>query len=182
MVNWDLNDKLHLNISLNDSNVFDDNDRKLIENNVFFDNNNNIDDLINYGKTEINPSSSSYGMWLDNKRIHIFDKIYKKLLCCTNTNSIDIPLFKKNQETGQMEVIKKTIHRTNNMNCNVNGVDYYDDNTKPENANNNCESLIQSYLSYLSKYNPEHEHLKTIGGCYSEKNIRSFRSTRKKMV
>jgi hypothetical protein len=136
------------------------------------------------GLTKNNPSGSDLGMWRElgpsitgqNQTIteHYFENLYKKLACCTNQSTLTIPILQRNTETGKIERKEKTIAFDLANECKINGLDWKDDNSSEAGHNKTCEKLMQRYIAFLSKYDNTHPHLKTYGGCISNKNIKDM--------
>lgn len=164
-------------------NVFQPDDKNDIQRNVKITSE-DAQALATSGLTKNSPSGSDLGIWRElgpsitglNKTIteHYFENIYKKLACCTNQSTLTIPILKRNSVTGKIERKEKTIAFDLANECKINGLDWKDDNASEGAHNKNCEKLMQRYIAFLSKYDDTHPHIKTYGGCISNKNIKDM--------
>ena len=164
-------------------NVFQPDDKNDIQRNVKITSE-DAQALATSGLTKNSPSGTDLGMWRElgpsitglNKTTteHYFENIYKKLACCTGQTTLTIPILKRNTDTGKVERKEKTIAFDLENECKINGLDWTDDNVSEGGHNKNCEKLMQRYIAFLSKYDDTHPHIKTYGGCISNKNIKDM--------
>jgi len=170
------------NISWKLNNLFTPNDKADIMRSVLIDEK-EATLLTETGTTKNNADERNKGMWRSlnatitgkpgNTVEHYFENIYKKLACCTGKDNITVPILKRNETTGKIERIYKTIRVDRNKECTMNGVNWKDDNTTEAGYNSNCEDLMQRLIAFLSKYDPENPMIDSYGGCLANKHLDS---------
>jgi len=99
---------------------------------------------------------------------HYFDRLYQKLACCMNMKQIIVPMYDKT--TNQVTYKQLTIDPSSSA-CNINGIDWYDDNITEQGYNPKCEELMDRLIAFLSKYDPSNPMIGTYGGCTSNRFV-----------
>ena len=129
---------------------------------------NELNTLLNYGKSRNSPDGSNLGMWFydkDGNPINYFTKIYTKLACCTGQSSIQVPYL---DSTGQTAHSTLTVTPSD---CTIGGIDWKDDNSTPEGYNQYCHRLIQRLLAFLYKYEPNNPLTSKYDGCMANSYV-----------
>jgi hypothetical protein len=139
--------------------------------------------LTTTGTTSSNADERNQGMWMKlNKSItgnkdtteHYFENIYKKLACCSGKSQITVPILKRNQKTGEIERVYKTIKIDRKGECTMNGLDWADDNTTEKGYKPHCEDLMQRLIAFLSKYDSKNPMIDSYGGCLANKHLNAI--------
>ena len=153
--------------------LFDQEDIELIEQNTFFDADEDDfpNELTSQGLTKSDAKNLETTIWQewDNNVSHTFEKIYSKLICCLGNKSgtkknlaLSIPVYRD----GQIVLDKRTYSITNaEETCNFSGNNFYDDNSTSGGYNSSCEHLMNKYCLFLQKYDPENPLIDNLCGC-----------------
>lgn len=157
--------------------LFDDNDEENIKNAVAISDD-NAKYLATTGTTKDTIEKGDKGMWIQNsigdddnspQISNYFQKMYSKLSCCLGKKQISVPIL---VTTDDNKLEKKYVEISAN-DCNIDGIDWYDDNTTELGYNEKCQNLLVRLIAFLDKYDPDNEMIDTYGGCIANKHLKN---------
>ncbi len=164
---------LYGDISWNLNDIFKDKETELRSANIDGLTTEEVDALISTGHTKDTADNDTrFGSWYkpinSDKKVHTFNKLYKKIMCCLNKDELDIPYIAeyKNGEP-QYKHLKIQLD-VSNQSCTYDDTEWWDDNTTKANYNENCLKLFKKLLAFLKMYDPTNPMIGKFGGCIDD--------------